>query len=86
MGLAGLLQKELRCLARRELKPTTTRLNRTQRQLARLRQIVRKQKRTLDAFQRQRAGRRRAARTLTLSPERRAILKLQAGTWAISAT
>jgi hypothetical protein len=77
MGLGALLRKELQRIARHAVKPTTTRLNRMQRNLTRLRQIVRKQERNTDTLERQLARRRQGARTLTLSPKRRAILRLQ---------
>jgi hypothetical protein len=77
MSLGILLRKELQRIARHALKPTTTRLHRTQRNLAQLRQIVRKQKRTLDSLERLRARKGGGAPRLTLSPKRRAVLRLQ---------
>src|SRR5437868_5707200 len=77
MTIGALLKNELRRIARIEIKAMAGRLRSTQRQLAKLRAIVQEQKRTITRLQ-SRGGRKTGTkRILTLSPARRAALKLQ---------
>ena len=76
MGVASLLRKELRHIARQEVRRATARLNKTNRTLGKLVRLVRKQSRTVRALQ-VRQARPQEKRRLRLSPARRAALKVQ---------
>lgn len=75
MTLGSLLTKEVRRIARKELKGTADRLTKANRQIARLARLVRRQALLLRTLQQPGGQPRR--RRLTLSPKRRAALQLQ---------
>jgi hypothetical protein len=81
MNIGALLKRELRRIARLEIRPTALQLRGARRTIRKLRQLVREQQRAIAALRRQREGRPRThdtkRRTLTLSPARRRALKLQ---------